>query len=135
MAAICRSRASLRGFWKRYRVDWWRILEALRRGLSFRDQSMVRATVALTRHLIARRTGLAARTPRRANGTIATKMRTRVESVFRNDLRGCRGLIIGRDMRARRQLPGSQWTILPASLRREDRRSRVRSWRSRNRPE
>src|SRR5258708_38822295 len=77
MAAICRSRALPRGFWRRFRVDWSRIWGARRRGLSFRVLSMGLGMGALIRRLIRRQTALAEGLPRLASGTTAMRMKIR----------------------------------------------------------
>jgi hypothetical protein len=72
MEAICRRRASPRAFWRRFLLAWSRIWAArphsdLPRSSSYGEQY----------GLLIRRRRLGARTPRRASGTTATKMRTR----------------------------------------------------------
>ena len=75
------------------------------------------------------------RTPRRASGTTATRMRTRAESAERRLRRGPGvGGAAGLSRAGRQRRRGSQSTTLPASLRREDRRSRGPSWRLKHRP-
>src|SRR6266849_365461 len=115
MAAICRSRALPRGFWRKFRAGWWRIWGARRRGLSFRVPIMGLGMGALIRRLIRRQTALAEGMPRLASGTTAMRMRIRAHHA---GVRTHAGLATGANSPGSRVEVG-RWTILRASLRRE----------------
>src|SRR5579862_5248902 len=118
METICRSRALLRGFWRRCLRGWWRTWAVRRRDRSFRVSDTVRTgdQVGLMRLLIRRGTGMAARIPKKVNGTTVMRMRIRqlrAGSGFRIDLDSR----IAQETRGRLRLRGSRLIILRASLR------------------
>src|SRR5580704_1710319 len=129
METICPSRASLRGFRRRFPVGWLRIWEVRRRGLSFPGRSMVTdpGVEGFIRRPIRRQTGLAAgRMLRLGKGITATRMRIRVHRLV--------ALAAGVNL-VERRLGAAQSTISRASLLLGDRRFHGPNWMFRNQRE
>ena len=102
-----------RGFWRRCLRGWWRTWGARRRGRSFQVGVWCGSGLYATPYPKANRFGACER--RRANGTRATRMKTR--AVERAGERRS-GVTCGA---AARRVARGRWTILPASLQAGDR--------------